>query len=1663
MPAAGAKRSVTVASPPSNGSGGFECAICHEPIVGDTHFIVRHIVACRANRLNGGSAQPAPTRQQPDAHDHHGARISVFAGASTVKRDFVAEELAMLNAMYSDTLSVLHEEDGTRLPAIAVDVSAQVTNPVGDDVDARVFLTIEYTVGYPLVPPNIDLTEPYKGCLRSSAMLHVRRTIEKAVVDGLAIQEPFVMPIIAAVQEALSQLVIANSEALSGGACKVHAEFDVADDSTGPDSDRPLRPGQSTSGASASNMIGSPNNSLVTAASPIVAGTAPSPGWTRSGTPAQQAAAPGSQQASNIATPHHVPSRAQPQGAGAQALLASLPGLGPSLADVHLQRADAKKMIALELFAMHLLRRLCVSESGGALPPNAFDTLRVYLQDLGLVFDAKAESSYRLLRRHFRSSIEAAKDPLLAWLWSPSHDNNDAAASLTSTTVLASSDLSNTQRFRREFVSMKTLGAGAFGSVHECIRQIDRRKYAVKKVVMRRVKQDLVLREVRTLAALDHPNIVHYYDCWVEAGKQGEIVESTSDEDESSDEIMEHSDGDDSHAGAAAGMRNGSSARQRTDSTQQSSVAFADVTREYGGSDSVKASKRPKQQQQRAPSKQPKVADQRVRDIFGDISDDDDDDDDDDDTSSGDDQDDASLASGSQKRSRSASDDDEADTHNTTSKPSRNNNNTVGGFDYATQDGQEMTRTDSDDPFCTLFLQMELCKSENLQNLIDEGKLKNREDVMYHVLRQLLSVIQFVHARGVIHRDLKPANVLFDSTSTDLLCDIKVADFGLARNLVDAGVETIPTKRRGPGNGGGEANDRMTSGLGTFLYGAPEQVTFGDEGAYGGGLYGAKVDEYSVGIIWFEMWASVLTSLDYRERRDAILALRKSAKVPDWLATTQPIAARIISTLVHHDPKVRASADDVLALPDLPGDPPDVTAALDAISNHRDKFADRVMQRLLATAKAPKSSPPIVIAPAETMAMSRLFDRAATLRNAASIDAHLEVVPYAHLSADVLESHGQEWVINRRGDPVVLLRDSVLSVGAWFARRARSLNEIGAATCFRGSCIYAHDPDSVEGAFAIYGTSLAPGLKFAEATAFACSFFRSAPPTRGGYAIRIYHPAIAAAAEDVGVFTKSVGKGLPLGKHHQHSVQQHDTNHHHHHDVAATADGGNGDEERFETAVPLSSQPTWRELLNAPVRVATIAEWQVVHAAATQILNGRSAAARAALDELCDAVTAVLSTQHPGDLPVEVFPFGYRAGFAAAGSGSSRALRTPHVTAQILRFHDDALAAATEPRQVAAPAAAAAAPPHNKKKEAKAAAVGFSPGLARQFDVVGSIVCDPLTGGPAAAAGGPGASSGAATTGATNGRLVVLAVNLTQIARRAKEISPSVGCSVAVVRSGHDGARGHANALAAKPEEAFRTLVAAKACWAAGVRADAVYRVERSEESAAAAVATKHGVSHLLALLTHDTHRLSRAGMSAKEISKIEPHAHSTVTETVVDGLATIGGAGNGACNNAALSSTLSGSMLQPRCLEDCETSITVDFICGTPPQAQSDVRRRAFSTFLHYAKYFVPRRIVVVQDADAKAVRLAIADFISYVPGGTNTSPSTAPQLPPTLMHKGLLDWLRHHAPQLMSLAVYNADTDAMDLVLNHRQLNPTGTGSWHNDHRKGGGKSHEKRRKER
>src|SRR5947209_6075682 len=162
--------------------------------------------------------------------------------------------------------------------------------------------------------------------------------------------------------------------------------------------------------------------------------------------------------------------------------------------------------------------------------------------------------------------------------------------------------------------------------------------------------------------------------------------------------------------------------------------------------------------------------------------------------------------------------------------------------------------------------------------------------VVVAALRATASALAYAHERGTIHRDIKSSNILVDQEGR-----IYVSDFGLARAAEDSKVTPSGAV------------------VGTPQYMSPEQCA--------GGVVGPQGDQYSLGIVAFQMLAgeapfeasSVLAVVQHQYFTPPPDLRAVRADVPDALLA-------IITRLVAKDPAHRFTntSDLVTALEALP-------------------------------------------------------------------------------------------------------------------------------------------------------------------------------------------------------------------------------------------------------------------------------------------------------------------------------------------------------------------------------------------------------------------------------------------------------------------------------------------------------------------------------------------------------------------------------------------------------------------------------------------------------------------------------------------------------------------------------------------------------------------------
>ncbi|KAL2612674.1 hypothetical protein R1flu_024366 [Riccia fluitans] len=200
-----------------------------------------------------------------------------------------------------------------------------------------------------------------------------------------------------------------------------------------------------------------------------------------------------------------------------------------------------------------------------------------------------------------------------------------------------------------------------------------------------------------------------------------------------------------------------------------------------------------------------------------------------------------------------------------------------------------------------LYIQMEYCP-RTLRQVFDTCSMPENKDEIWRIFRQLVEGLAHIHGQGIIHRDLNPNNIFFDARG-----DIKIGDFGLAKftNLEEPDRETKPIAPAEVASVSFEG----TGQVGTYLYTAPEVEQ---------GLphVDVKVDMYSLGVVFFELWTPFGTQM---ERFLTLNELKLRVQLPpNWSSPEFAQQAALVSWLMRPYAPDRPTAAQVLRSELLP-------------------------------------------------------------------------------------------------------------------------------------------------------------------------------------------------------------------------------------------------------------------------------------------------------------------------------------------------------------------------------------------------------------------------------------------------------------------------------------------------------------------------------------------------------------------------------------------------------------------------------------------------------------------------------------------------------------------------------------------------------------------------
>jgi len=97
-------------------------------------------------------------------------------------------------------------------------------------------------------------------------------------------------------------------------------------------------------------------------------------------------------------------------------------------------------------------------------------------------------------------------------------------------------DIKALLRYHNEFEELERIGKGGFGEVWRAKNRLDECEYAIKKIPFDQTRSEQsiikILREVQTISRLQHPNVVRYFQSWIEVGRRPEKSESDSESEE---------------------------------------------------------------------------------------------------------------------------------------------------------------------------------------------------------------------------------------------------------------------------------------------------------------------------------------------------------------------------------------------------------------------------------------------------------------------------------------------------------------------------------------------------------------------------------------------------------------------------------------------------------------------------------------------------------------------------------------------------------------------------------------------------------------------------------------------------------------------------------------------------------------------------------------------------------------------------------------------------------------------------------------------------------------------------------------------------------------------------------------------------------------------------
>ncbi|XP_058464029.1 eukaryotic translation initiation factor 2-alpha kinase 1-like [Malaya genurostris] len=513
-------------------------------------------------------------------------------------------------------------------------------------------------------------------------------------------------------------------------------------------------------------------------------------------------------------------------------------------------RVASKTSTPVSLLVESLVQQLCaLLETDPKRSQELYSKICERLHAINLIDETYAMGEFEMMRSQYQKALYQ--------LVSIARGENLPVAVLENIWPLQQPAGLEWSRYYREFTELEFIAGGGFGKVYRAKNNLDGTVYAVKKITIQAttIKNVLVhLAEVKTLASLNHVNIVPYKAAWLEpllasgaeAGdarpEKGPGWEMTSLED--NDETSESVSFSFSREIQTKSRRKKSSlddSLKRRDDTDDFSIHFEnsqDGTEEYDQqlAELEEARGSVFSIEETQPHVKLKWATLYIQMTLCHIT----------------------LREWLDDRNRLSSFDEfyaqflrNAQRTYPPSAIARNS--------FCRQTSSISSNSSGEDISKQIYTNTPSPRQDDK----DLNNSPQHLDVVTDVLNQLLNGLTYIHSRGIVHHDIKPSNIFVSVNDYDKSISIQLGDFGLACPL---------------------QNSHTGVGFGTPLYAAPEQLA---------GKCDPKSDIYSLGIILLELLIAFDTDMG---RAEMIKEVRRGKFPKDLDPEYGSLLTKLLST-----------------------------------------------------------------------------------------------------------------------------------------------------------------------------------------------------------------------------------------------------------------------------------------------------------------------------------------------------------------------------------------------------------------------------------------------------------------------------------------------------------------------------------------------------------------------------------------------------------------------------------------------------------------------------------------------------------------------------------------------------------------------------------------------